>query len=115
MLVAQAAIRGSRLVDGRVLGSRLFTGISADMTVVLSSLGMGHVARAGSAVHRPHLALRRKRSLSGNAIVLARSLRPGFESLRRGSSEMGETTIDRNAMGRLAKALAFICGGRKRR
>ena len=32
----------------------------------------------------------------------ARPLRPGFESLSQGSSEMDETTIDRDAMGRLA-------------
>jgi len=32
------------------------------------------------------------------------------EAICDGDIEMDETTIDRDAMGRLAKALAFICG-----
>jgi hypothetical protein len=54
----ERAIRGSRLVDGRALSSDLFTGTSADMAVALSSLSMGQVAGAGSAVRRPHLGRR---------------------------------------------------------
>ena len=31
-------------------------------------------------------------------------------AIPQGTSKMDETTIDREAMGRLAKALAFVCG-----
>lgn len=41
-------------------------------------------------------------SVAGIAMVIGRNLRRDFE--------MDEATIDRDAMGRLAKALAFICG-----
>jgi hypothetical protein len=52
LLVATLLRAGDyKSADGSV--RRLFTGTSADMAVALSSLGMGHVARAGSAVRRP--------------------------------------------------------------
>ena len=49
-------------------------------------------------------------ALTGLAISIASSLRSKAMATSSGDRSMDETAIDRAAMGRLAKALAFVCG-----